>query len=574
MTAITLNDLGEDIICSNIAIHLSPEDIFSLSLVSHSFYCYLTTNDIFHLLYLKKFGSKPTPLNLSNYNWKELFKLRSSNQVQLYTWGSSQLGRLGYLLSEAPSENITNSGILKNVHTPTNLVTFNGIIVSDISAGGFSFQILTNEGDLYFTGVDWKKGERSTLTPGPFEAFDYKPTAASIPHVESLGSRRSLNGMLMPFMGRRYDRNIEVPTSNPSSDRQSNSNLTKPPEQLDLSLPSQTGSTVKHQKKVKETNLVTKLLLPDNPEFPDRYIISISSGREHIIAIDNYQNIISWDTGNTSNVGVHINFEGLKYNSINKISAGWNLLACYINHIGIVVWYSRSSVTKESFEDNTMCSNANYLIIPNTGNCKIDDFHAGCDFILYIKDGLLMRFNLHTYGYASGSTDINLVEDPFPVLGFDQWLNNYNIDNNGKASFTKITGCYNNFSVFTNDGMVLLGKKVSTEEESEEPPIIIPQLQKNHIIHVVMGDYHYMALTDEGDLYSWGTESSRCGCLGLGAKDQFISQNSSNSVVTDLGPGKGMLVHNPSLVKSPSANGKWLAITASGWNSGGIFIPK
>lgn len=573
MTAITLNDLGEDIICSNIAIHLSPEDIFSLSLVSHSFYSYLTTNDIFHLLYLKKFGSKPTPLNLSNYNWKELFKLRSSSQAKIYTWGSSQLGRLGYLLSNAPPENIANSGILKNVHTPTNLTTFNGFVISDISAGGFSFQILTNEGDLYFTGADWNKGERSTLTPGPFETFDYKSTAASIPRVESLGSRRSLNGILMPFMGRRYDRDIEAPTSTPSADRQTNPNLRKPSDQLDLSLPDPTGFSMKHQKKVKETNFVTKLLLPDNPEFPDRYVTSISSGREHIIAIDNYHNIISWDTGNTSNVGVHIKFEGLRYDSINKISAGWNLLACYINHIGIVVWYSRAPVTKESSEASTMISNANYLVIPNTDNCKIDDFLSGCDFILYIKDGLLMRFNLHTSGYASGSVDRNLVEDPFPVLGFDNWLNNYNIDNNGKASFTKITGCYNSFSIFTNDGMVLLGNKALSDEESEEPPIIIPQLQKNHIIHVVIGDYHYMALTDEGDLYSWGTESSRCGCLGLGAKDEFVSQN-SNNVVTDLGPGKGMVVHNPTLVKSPSPGGKWLAITASGWNSGGIYIPK
>lgn len=568
---VTLNDLGEDIICSNIAVHLSPDDIFSLSLTSHSFYDYLTTNDIFHLLYLKKFGSKPTPLNLATYNWKELFKIRSSERVKLYTWGSSQLGRLGYLLSEIPQENISNSGILKNVHTPTNLKPFNEFIISDISAGGFSYQILTNGGDLYYTGVNWKKGETSTLTPGPFETYDYKPNAISIPRVESLGPRRSLGGIFMPGMRGRYDRDVESSETSASTNRQTNENLTRPPEQLDLSLLGVHSGRPK--KEVKETNFVTKLTLPANPKYPDRFVTSISSGREHIIAIDNYENIISWDTGNVNNVGVHINFEGLRYNSINKISAGWNLLACYINHIGIVVWYSRTPVTKESFEDNTMISNANYLVIPNTSNCKIDDFHSGCDFILYIKDGVLQRFNLNTYGFASGSIDSRLIEDSFPVLGFNNWLDNHNNEGATTAYFTKITGCYNSFSVFTNDGMVLLGNKATSEEDSEEPPIILPLLQKNRIIHVVMGDYHYLALNDEGDLFSWGNESSKCGCLGLGAKDDFVQNSDSNSV-TDLGPGKGMIVDKPTLVKPPTPEGKWLAITASGWNSGGIYILK
>lgn len=570
---ITLTDLGEDIICSNIAIHLSPEDVFSLSLTSHSFHNYLTTNDIFHLLYQKKFGSKPTPLNLTTYNWQKLFKLRSSRQVKFYTWGASQLGRLGYLLSDIPSENLTEAGIMKNVHTPTNLTNFNGFVIDDISAGGFSFQILTNNGNLYFTGSSWKRSQVSNLTPGPFEASDYQPGKSSIPYAGSLGSRRSLTGIFPMPWSRSHEREYEPQTSAPApSNRQTNPNLTRPPEQLDLNLGMSTEEKTR-KKQVEETSFISKLELPINPMFPSRRIISISSGREHTIALDNYQNIISWDTGNTTNIGVQLNFEGLKYSSINKISAGWNLLACYINHIGIIVWYSRSSVTKESYENGSMISNANFLIIPNTAHSKIVDFHSGCDFILYIDEGLLFRFNLPTHGLASGAVDSNLVNDLFPVIGFNNWLKSYNAEINNNSSFTKLTGCYNNFSVFTNDGMVLLGNKTNIEEDSEEPPVIIPQLQKNSIIHVVMGDYHYMALTDQGDLLTWGTESSRCGCLGLGAKKEFISQNTDENIVADLGPGKGMVVTIPKLVKSPTNHGKWLAITAAGWNSGGIYIP-
>lgn len=45
-------------------------------------------------------------------------------------------------------------------------------------------------------------------------------------------------------------------------------------------------------------------------------------------------------------------------------------------------------------------------------------------------------------------------------------------------------------------------------------PNVIPELQNKSVISVVLGDYHYGALTSSGSLYTWGQYSQ--GALGLG----------------------------------------------------------
>lgn len=571
--SLSMMDLGEDILCSDIAPLLSTRDIFNLSLVSKKLYGILSSNGIYHLLYLKTFGSKPVPLNLSKYNWKEIFELRCNENTRIYTWGSSGMGRLGYLLNSVPEENLSNSTFLRSVHTPTNIPNFNGIIIDDIGTGGFCFVILTHDGSLYHTGYSWRKNDGSCLTPGP-SSPDYRPSL--IAHSQTIGSRRLLTGVLpMPLMTRRYDRTDSIPTRSSSSyPRETPSTLTRPPENLNINEAragesSSQKDSFKNKREVKESEFISKLKLPQIPELPNRRIVSMSSGREHILALDNYHNIITWDSGNTSDIGVQLHFPGIQWYEAPKISAGWNLLACYIKGVGLVVWYSRTPVTQASFESANPTSTAKYIIVPGTEGERIIDFHIGCDFVLYIKqDGLLHRFDLNA---AAAMNDNQLTFDPsYPVLAYNEWLSKHDTTK-GEVKFTKLSGCYNNFAVFTNDGMVLLGNKASTEEDSNDPPLIIPQLQKAGFIDLKMGDYHYLALNDKGDLYSWGVESNNCGCLGLGSKELFVEK--SPSIVHDLGIRRGMEVEIPSIVKKPTPSGKWLAITAAGWHSGGIYAP-
>ncbi|KAK4701002.1 SCF-associated factor 1, partial [Phenoliferia sp. Uapishka_3] len=63
----------------------------------------------------------------------------------------------------------------------------------------------------------------------------------------------------------------------------------------------------------------------------------------------------------------------------------------------------------------------------------------------------------------------------------------------------------------SGDSIVLMGDDTWTPESV---PSTIPELQGKDVIKVVQGDYHYIALTASGHLYSWGAYSA--GALGLG----------------------------------------------------------
>jgi SCF-associated factor 1 len=59
--------------------------------------------------------------------------------------------------------------------------------------------------------------------------------------------------------------------------------------------------------------------------------------------------------------------------------------------------------------------------------------------------------------------------------------------------------------------MVLKGE---IETSPDSLPIVIPELQDKSVISVILGDYHYCALTPSGKLLTWGGYSK--GALGLG----------------------------------------------------------
>ncbi|KAG9127297.1 hypothetical protein FRC07_014967 [Ceratobasidium sp. 392] len=78
---------------------------------------------------------------------------------------------------------------------------------------------------------------------------------------------------------------------------------------------------------------------------------------------------------------------------------------------------------------------------------------------------------------------------------------------------THISAQFRTFVVYSTTGssVVLLGKAETT---SQGAPTIVPELQNRNVISVVLGDYHYCALTANGELFSWGKYSN--GALGLG----------------------------------------------------------
>ncbi|EEQ37976.1 hypothetical protein CLUG_02099 [Clavispora lusitaniae ATCC 42720] len=535
---ITFTELGEDIIVANLCQFLSPIEIFNLSLTCKQLHSYLTSNEAYHLLFLYRFG-KLTPLNLKEYDWEHLFKKRCAKNLNFYTWGSANQGRLGYLLRDIPDAN--RSQLYFGVHTPTKVPNFDSSVIDQVHAGGYSFQLLT-KGKIYCIGANYC-GSHGSSTPGPLQN-DYVPridSGRTIGFVSLTQPRLATEAGLRAVHHRIPD----------------NPNLRLPPEQLEF--PPELERT-----DIEETSFVTKMSLPSSWDRENRKIVNISSGRKHFLALDDEGAVFTWDSGNSDwKTGVQVIFPGL-HGRIRSVSAGWNLSSCFMTGVGIVVWYSRDSITKEDYEASKFKAKANYIVIP--GSEAIVDYIALQDSVMYIRDdGDLFKFHINASAMANGHENCNDSIWNVPMKAFNSWLAKFNKQNKMEATFTKLSGCYQSFAIFTNHGQVLLGKQGSDDEANL--PKVIPELQNKGIIQISMGDYHYLALTDKGKLLSWGLEPQNSGCLGLGnlseIADETITTENRNHIVTE-----------PHEVKNPSPNGKWLAVSTSGWHAGGLYISE
>ncbi len=116
----------------------------------------------------------------------------------------------------------------------------------------------------------------------------------------------------------------------------------------------------------------------------------------------------------------------------------------------------------------------------------------------------------------------------------------------------------------------------------ETRPRVIPELQHRSVISVVLGDYHYAALTADGKLLTWGAYSN--GALGLGDPTQIEIGNPGAfhneaarqmAISRERGTPPEVLV--PTEVrfdhKRKTPKDRFcLSATASGWHTGALVI--
>ena len=121
-----------------------------------------------------------------------------------------------------------------------------------------------------------------------------------------------------------------------------------------------------------------------------------------------------------------------------------------------------------------------------------------------------------------------------------------------------------------------------TSPELRPEPEVLPALQNKSIISVVLGDYHNLALTSNGKLFSWGAYSK--GALGLGdpaklpvnapggfANEQDLQRAQSHR------RGIPPVVQVPTEVRFDHGHKRkkdrfCIAATAAGWHSGALVI--
>ncbi|KAI7855413.1 regulator of chromosome condensation 1/beta-lactamase-inhibitor protein II [Circinella umbellata] len=113
-----------------------------------------------------------------------------------------------------------------------------------------------------------------------------------------------------------------------------------------------------------------------------------------------------------------------------------------------------------------------------------------------------------------------------------------------------VSAQFRNFAVYTADGKVLLGHQDHT---AETEPEVLDQLQHD-ICKVSFGDYHSGALTNQGDLLTWGANSN--GAIGHGEGGVFVEPKTIPEKISSL---RDMFV---------------FAIGFGGWQSSALAIPR
>lgn len=571
-----LEGLPPDILESTLPF-LTQSDIVNLSQTNHYFHELLNENDgspIWYELFHRLFGEKQTndePFqmknseeyksvaqtimlnNFSKEHWRQRFDIRL-NKTHLYAWGCLRHSRLGYNGTSNP--NLTNEHLNYNawsiklgVNKPTLVPFFNNNqdtkkdnSIIQISSGGFSFQILTSSGELYTTGSTYSGGHRG---PGPLgNTPDYDPFHQFTTTMETAFGRHPRTSF---SRGNLVTQSINITGNSVGGPHE---NIYSKLEEIQKYC-NQTIPDNDHIKRLFTRDCLDAFKTDDVAKFFDKrnspQFVAVSSGRSHFIGLTQDSRLFSWDTLH-SDFGCEIKFLNLppiETNPILKIGCGWDFSCIFVYNIGLIVWKSRKPL-----REGDKFSFAEYNIIPNTsdisGDNKILDF--AClqnNTVLYITnagDKIYMNEN----GVASILS--------LPITG----------------KLLKITSCFSFITIFTEHNCYTL-KVNNGSIDRESLTIINLDIDDEHIISLSAGDYHMIGLSQMGTLYSWGTESQGCGCLGLGNAEEIITRSQvgereGRDNIRVLKPTKISLENDDEYV--------CVGIGAGGWQSAALIIKK
>ncbi|KAG0669392.1 hypothetical protein C6P45_003828 [Maudiozyma exigua] len=594
------SQLPPDVILETLP-YLTVDDIKNLSLTNkyyHKLLDYQNSDTLWKELYHKVYGSPLTNhepfqckegstfrscseniINSSNLGntWLERYKLRSE-KTKLFTWGSIKQGRLGYTASSNPYIRSRGNERMRGawrvdedlsqfnyyplrlaVCLPTQVPWGNEIgnipndddIITSVSAGGFSFQILTKSGKIFSTGTSFTGGLRG---PGPSDGqSDYNQFRDLTRLLElsftQLSNPGSTHHGPTPINTHRTITSIEnnqTQTPTNTTIEEPHADIYQNLEQLGQAINENAPGNDHISRMYPRDSLPSSSATSGGPFVFNKELLNkikfcaLTSGRSHFLALSTEGNVYVWDSPE-SNDGIRVTFPNLPEFSVDpilKIGCGWNFNCIFQYNVGLIVWRHR-----EALKSGETSSNAIYDVIPGTyatnGESKIIDFTCLSDCVVFYID----QSGEYLYRYFNKS--VEKLQTPI------------------KQKIIKLVSCFNSIILFTENhcySFKLKDNKIQLDSIKE-----LKIGEDDEIVSLSSGDYHTLILTKKGQIYALGSESQLCGCLGLGMYE--------NESWGHLEGHNNLIVETPQIINIGEGN-ICIGIAAGGWQSSALIISK
>lgn len=446
-----LSDLPIEVLLDNLLPWLAIPDLIHLGETSH-FFARLCNDETFWKRKLEEDFNFTDERTARISGWKHLY--RGLRNPKTYVWGDPSKGRLG--LKKIPNST------LQDVPCPAELQIKSSARIVSLSAAGWAFFALDSNGSIYVWGT--------------------------------------LNGT---FHALQYDGYSEPAKSAPTP--------------LKLNMPSPTRS--------------------------------ISCGRLHATTLDDQHHVwtfLSW--GRPFRL-ITSAFEATSLDSTPAlVESGWNFSAVLTKSGDVYVWWPFAAPLKDVIAAQNTAMDAMDLkshateddVIP----CSTWELHeeptmlpplpqlpelslGSTEPVKLVK---LAALETRLIGLTNHGHVLSIPVDSDVAVRSERWEYLPNFSEVSKVQqhpayvssqlkppkslrISHISAQFRTFVAYSpgSSSVILLG---SHETHADSNPVILPALQNNDVISVVLGDYHHGALTSTGKLLTWGKYSR--GALGLG----------------------------------------------------------
>ncbi|KAI9356137.1 regulator of chromosome condensation 1/beta-lactamase-inhibitor protein II [Pilaira anomala] len=225
---------------------------------------------------------------------------------------------------------------------------------------------------------------------------------------------------------------------------------------------------------------------------------SISCGRTHVIGLARDGSLWHWSN--------HIMLQPIQLETTEKIVqvvGNWTYSTVLTNEGSIYLIPAPDHIIPSEINQEP---SPTYVVTPKVSSLDIVQL-AGLDgyTLALTKHGRILKLDTRDH--------LAFTQDPAAhTIVLTQFSAKENELNQRDGLMNRfITGAFLNFAVYTKSGQVMFGN-VNSEADTE--PEMLPELQNRDVCKVSFGDYHFGAVTNHGELFTWGNYSS--GALGHG----------------------------------------------------------